>query len=124
MKEVTLRLLSDLSLALEEDPRLSSLQQEEESLSLDKENAALLEEAKKAREAYLTLRLECGEEDAKTIEAKKAFHQAKLALEEAPEVAEYRKRYAAASDLYRRLDEILFGEYRDHLSCKENHAAR
>ena len=124
MKEVTLSLLSDLASALETDARFRLLKEEEAALSSNEGASALLKGAAKKREEYLTLRLECGEEDERVIAAKKAFHQAKLALEENSDVAAYRARYAEADAIYREIDEILFGEYRGHRSCKENHAAR
>ena len=124
MNDVSLRLLDDLSSALENDSRFSSLKKEEEAAFSKQECRLLFEEASRCREAYLTLRLEKGEEDEETILAKKAFHAAKTKLEEEPRVANYREKYAQADAVYRQIDEILFGEYRGHLSCKERHAAR
>ena len=124
MKEVTLRLLSDLALALQKDPRVLSLSKEEEDLRGNADATAKIETARKCRETYLTLRLERGEEDEETILAKKAFFQAKKSLEEEGEVASYRHDYALVSDIYRQLDSILFDDYRGNLSCKERHATR
>ncbi len=124
MNEVTLRLLDDLSSALEKDERFATVRKQEEALSANDAVRPLLEEANKRREAYLTLRLERGEEDEATLRAKRDFHAAKLALEEREDVAAYRKSYAEADRVYREIDRILFGEYRVHASCKEKHAAR
>lgn len=124
MNEVTLRLLDDLSSALEKDERFVSLKNEETALSNDDEASLLLKEANKRRADYLTLRLQYGEDGEKTVAAKKAFHESKLRLEENPKVDAYRKKYAEADAVYRLLDEILFHEFKGQLSCKERHAAR
>ncbi len=123
MKESTRRLLLDLAKAIEHDPRVLRLRQDEAELSADEGVAPLLEEAKKRREDYLVLRLELGENDEKTVDAKRAFYQAKLHLDENQASAQYRHSYASVSDLYREIDEIIFAPYRRLSGCKETHAA-
>ena len=124
MNQRCLRLLNDLSLALEEDPRLLALQKDEEAMLSSSVSAPLHEELMKKRESYLRRRLEFGEKAEETIEAQRELAKAKEALDLTDEGKAYRHSYAAIASLYRELDAILFKPYREEASCKESHAAR
>lgn len=124
MNEHCLRLLHDLSLALEEDPRLLSLSKDEEAMLSSPVSGPLHEELMKKREAYLRTRLELGEKAMETLAAQRELAKAKEALDLTEEGRAYRHSYAAVASLYRELDAILFKPYREEEGCKENHAAR
>ncbi|MBQ7249799.1 MAG: YlbF family regulator [Bacilli bacterium] len=124
MKEVCLRLLDDLALAMEEDSRLVLLRHDEEAMLADPISSALLTDMNKKGEVYQRLRLELGEKDEETIKAKRELAEAKRLLDENEFGEKYRHSYATVALLYKELDEIVFGPYREHASCKEKHAAR
>ena len=124
MNERCLRLLNDLSLALEEDPRLLAVKKDEEAMLSSPVSAPLHEVLMKKRELYLRTRLEMGEKAAETEQAQRELAQAKEALDLTEEGKAYRHSYAAVASLYRDLDAILFKPYREEASCKESHAAR
>ena len=103
---------------MDEDPRTLALAEAKKRLDLDEEAKNLFVLAQKAREIYLTRRLELGEEAEETRLALKEFHARKLALDEHPSAREYNRLSAELSWLYRTLDDILFGPFKQPLPCE------
>ena len=121
MKAVTLRRLMDLRSAMDEDPRVLALAEAEKALMADPALAPLLEEKEAAQTAYLSARLEYGENDEKTFACQKRLYQAKLALDLHPSAKEYSLRFAEVNGMLRNVDAILFGDFREPLRCGGKH---
>ena len=120
MDQRTCRHIDDLRSFLDEEERTLAFHRAKKALEEDPEASALYAEAEQARNHYLTLRLERGEEDEKTIEALQAFHQKKLALDEHPSAQDYRHASAALSTLYRQIDDVLFRPFKTAKKCEGN----
>ena len=122
MTSLSLRCIADLRSCMASDPRIQALREAEEDLMRDEETKALFLEANAKRDEYLRLRLELGTEDPETVAAQKAFHQAKLALDESPRSAAYSKAFSAVNSLLREIDDIVFGSFRHGSGCGGEHA--
>ena len=118
---LTLRALSDLRSCMDADPRMVELRRAEELLRADPEALALYQKTDALREEFLKLRLELGPEDEQTMAAQRAFHQAKLQLDELPVAREYSRCFAEVNSLLRELDVILFAPYRHTTPCGGTH---
>ena len=121
MKPYTLRCLEDLRRALEEDPRAMRLSDAEKRLCEAKGLKALVDEKNARNEDYLRLRLERGEEDAETVEAKRLLREAKLRLDLEPICREYTLCHGEWSHVLRQVDDVLFHDFREKSRCGGTH---
>ena len=118
MKPLAQRYLEDLCSALESDERVLAMQKAEEALSEQETLRPLVLAAQQAREDYLRVRLECGEDSEEAKTSLKRLHQAKEAMDEHPFAREYSLRLAELNALYRAIDDLLFGTYRAKRACR------
>ena len=110
MEERLLATLEEFGLLLKEDARVTRLKSIEERLIMDEEVQSL-SRAKDEAEALYSEAVSLGDE---TLQAKrqKELYEAKLALDSHPLSQEYTEAFVAVRDLYREIDDILFGPYR------------
>ena len=121
MTAKTLEALDNLVIALSSDSRIIELAKEEEELGKDEAAFTLAKKKDEAFARYMTLRLENGEKDEQTEIAKRELSIAKKEMDLSPAARRYRKAYAEVSALYRQMDEILFGEFRQSVRCGMKH---
>ena len=121
MNAITRRKLTDLRLAMERDPRQQALRSAEEELKKDPKALKLVEKKDAALAKYMQLRTELGAEDVATIASQEELHQAKLALDLLPASKAYSDAFSALNLLYREVDEILFGLFREIPHCGGRH---
>lgn len=117
MNEATIKSLYDLAEAMENDPRTRALFEAEKKLEASPKSAELATKARVTREEYLKRRLELGEEDEATKVALHQFYLAKKELDLDPLSREYSILFHEVNQIYRELDEILFGPFREKKRC-------
>ncbi len=119
MNEKTYAAALSLRQALEEDPRLIALKEAEARLNQDERAVALSKEKEKLSEAYDEALLHFGEDSDITKEAWHRLYLKKKELDELPASKAYWEKYLPLAKLYRELDSLVFGEFREKRKCKE-----
>ena len=111
----------DLALAMEEDPDVILLKEQEAALKQDPALLKLVEEKDRALSDYMIARMDYGEDSPEAKKAQQALHQAKMALDLQPKSHEYTLTYSKLSLRYRKIDDILFGLFRENKRCGGEH---
>ena len=100
---------------LNNDPRITSLNKSEEEMANDQEVKDLVSQKEKMTILYESALNNNGEDSKEFKEARKALHDAKLALDTHPLVKQYLNNYSIVRDLYFNINEILFSNLNIHL---------
>ena len=117
MNEATLNALKNLCAALDNDPRVLLEKQTEDAALQSKQAQDLAKKKDEAAAIYDEAIAHFGEDSAQTRKAQHDLYLAKQALDLLPEVAAYRKAYLQVALLYKEIDKIVLGPYREVPRC-------
>lgn len=112
--------IESLRQALASDPRVRRLDEMEKKLSSDPialETSKKLHEAEEEFEYALS---HYGESSELSKSAQKKLHRAKYEMDILPVCKEYNQAYREVRELYAKLDDMLFGEFRSERRCEHH----
>jgi len=118
MEEKTLKALEGLKEALASDSRVKKLDELEKKLALDPEVAALSKVKETAEKEYNDCLSHSSSSSSLGKSKQKTLYEAKLALDTHPLVKEYNAAFVAVRDLYMRIDDLLFHDFRHPSDCE------
>jgi cell fate (sporulation/competence/biofilm development) regulator YmcA (YheA/YmcA/DUF963 family) len=104
--------LKSLAKALQEDPRIQTLNALEKEMMANPEVIALSKRKDAAEEAYSLTLSYASEKSPEALVAQKELYLAKKKLDDNPLVAQYNAAYIVVRDLYMAIDDILYSPFR------------
>lgn len=119
MEKKTKALLDSLLEAIEEDERYIELRLSETRMEEDEDVIRLSSSCKELAESWQEASRYQGENSKAALDAQKKLYEAKLALDNHPLVSDYRKKYAEIASIYRKMNDLIMGDFLEIRRCEK-----